>query len=502
MSGRYNGFVFQHKDTSAGKLTAKAPLKTAVREIEGGVPIFSFSVKEKEPAKKDKDSKKQIKKTPVKSSSGLRGGRVRGAAPRDSGTRDAPPTRKKITEEIRPAKPATPAKKPQGPAAAPLFRFSLGSSAAPQGISNTTGANKPDLPKVEQKRPQMPEIATAEQKKAPEQIEPPKATKRISSTDRKSKIEKTHSAEASENPSVTSTNSRSKEASLTSPHAPAPAPSPIPALPAIQSLASSGRASLGTFSGDRRRTSVFKTRRESLFGYDQIYNGSVLPSDFHKHSNDSQDRKARIKQILLWITKYVSNGHAKIKDVPPERVEEVCKQIIGKIPHLELSPPPPQVEHVSEEVKETIREIESGADAYAKEISAWQKAYSDILRRYSVSVPFEDIETAKRFSLRRCSVARSIGHSVSRSFDQSSFGGVSFDSTYVQLDTPREVASVLVRKLEELLSSLNSTRYFIFLSFEYTRKVSEHLLNASYPIEKSKANAILQVLCRTTKKKV
>ncbi|KAI5135868.1 uncharacterized protein NESG_00140 [Nematocida ausubeli] len=244
------------------------------------------------------------------------------------------------------------------------------------------------------------------------------------------------------------------------------------------------RLSLDAF--DARKCSIFQTRRESLFGYDQIYGGSVSPEDFYRHSNISQPAKTRTKQILLWIAKYISNGHLKIDGLTEESTQKICTMYMRQINELVLPEQPKTKEdsHIVDNAKSVIVALQDDTAKYRSEIEKWKEVYSTLLHSYTLKVPlFAPEENMRRLSIHR----------------QSMNGLVSFDATVIGC-TPVDTMRALSRRLEELHSSLNSSRYFLFLSLEYTKKVCGSLLEASHPLDKSKANALLHVLCKISRK--
>ncbi|KAI5190507.1 hypothetical protein NECID01_1013 [Nematocida sp. AWRm77] len=248
-------------------------------------------------------------------------------------------------------------------------------------------------------------------------------------------------------------------------------------------------------SSRKRRCSIFKTRRESLFGYDQIDNGSILPTDFYKHSNESQEPKARIKQVLIWIIKYISNGHMGIEGISQDRLQSICDAFIKKVPFLEY--PSEKKQDKKEEdgsaegtecsTSALLSSLHADSSRYALEIEKWKNMYSSVLRTYTLSVPLRtEKETHRRLSL---SIQR---HSLSGT------GMVSFDATLIP-HSPNEVLLTVQRRIEDLHTVLNSSRYFMFLAAEYTKKVCSSLVSASCSVDKTKANALLQMLCRSGK---
>ncbi|KAH9386401.1 uncharacterized protein NEMAJ01_1297 [Nematocida major] len=244
------------------------------------------------------------------------------------------------------------------------------------------------------------------------------------------------------------------------------------------------RLSLDVF--DTKKKSVFQTRRESLFGYDQLYSGSVSPEDFYRHSNASQPAKTRIKQVLLWISKYISNGHVCVEGVSPEALREICAMYMKKVGSLVIPEREKKKEnaHIVENANTAIQALRMDMCRSNAEIEKWKTIYSSMLAQYSIAVPLHMPEE----SLRRLSIRR-----------QSFNGLVSFDATVVDA-SPIDIKRILARNLEELHSALNSSRYFMFLSLEYTKRVCGSLLEASHPLDKSKANALLHVLCRISRK--
>lgn len=251
------------------------------------------------------------------------------------------------------------------------------------------------------------------------------------------------------------------------------------------------KLSLDFLASGKRRCSIFKTRRESLFGYDQIYNGSILPGDFYKHSNESQDTRARAKQVLIWIIKYVANGHLKMQGISQERLQAICDSFIKKVPCLEIPPtglPVAGRQQISPEKEQTDKELlaslRQDSSRYLAEIAKWKHLYSAVARTYTLSVPLcSEKESQRRLSL---SIQRqSLGPP----------GLVSFEATLVA-HSPNELQQSLRRRLEDLNTILNSSRYFMFLAMEYTKRVCASLVSASCSIDKPKANALLQLLCR------
>ncbi|KAI5154657.1 hypothetical protein NEPAR06_1288 [Nematocida parisii] len=245
------------------------------------------------------------------------------------------------------------------------------------------------------------------------------------------------------------------------------------------------RLSLDVF--DKKKCSVFQTRRESLFGYDQIYGGGVSPDDFYRHSNASQPAKTRIKQILLWIAKYISNGHVKIDGLSEENTQKICTMYMRKINELVLLPEhkkPKEDSHIVENAKNMVVSLQEATARHSSEIQKWQEAYHAVRNSYTLSIPllFSE-ENTRRMSLHR----------------QSFNGLVSFDATFID-NTPSDIKRIISRNLEVMHSSLNSTRYFMFLSLEYAKKVSGSLLEASHPLDKPRTNALLHVLCRISRK--
>lgn len=244
------------------------------------------------------------------------------------------------------------------------------------------------------------------------------------------------------------------------------------------------RLSLDVF--DHKRCSVFQTRRESLFGYDQIYGGSVSPEDFYRHSNSSQCQKTRIKQILLWIAKYIANGHVKIEGISLEKVQSICQMYMKRISSLVLPEREKKKEdsHIVENATGVIEALNLCTGQYSNEIQKWKELYGSMLHAYTLNVPLQiPEENTRRLSMHR----------------QSLSGLVSFDATVIG-SSPLEIKHILVRNLEDLHSSLNSSRYFMFLSLEYAKRVCGSLLEASHPLDKSRANALLHVLCRISQK--
>ncbi|OAG30526.1 hypothetical protein NEIG_00038 [Nematocida sp. ERTm5] len=244
------------------------------------------------------------------------------------------------------------------------------------------------------------------------------------------------------------------------------------------------RLSLDVF--DKKKCSVFQTRRESLFGYDQIYGGGVSPDDFYRHSNASQPTKTRIKQILLWIAKYISNGHVKIDGLSEENTQKICTMYMRKINELVLPEhkKPKEDSHIVENAKNMVVSLQEATARHSIEIQKWQEEYHAVRNSYTLSIPllFSE-ENTRRMSLHR----------------QSFNGLVSFDATFID-NTPSDIKRIISRNLEVMHSSLNSTRYFMFLSLEYAKKVCGSLLEASHPLDKPRTNALLHVLCRISRK--
>ncbi|KAI5180966.1 hypothetical protein NEOKW01_1207 [Nematocida sp. AWRm80] len=241
-----------------------------------------------------------------------------------------------------------------------------------------------------------------------------------------------------------------------------------------------------------RKVSVFRVKRESLFGYDQIYTGSIRPNDFYKHCNSSLDNSARIKQVLQWIVTYVHNGHIPVAGVSPEKVKEICEMLLKKISSLSLKSilETEAPVTITEEAQNIITTLQREKQSYSREIEKWRIAYQNIGRRYRVSMPLSEEEHSRRVSLSFTQ------HNSSILCDL-----VSFDRTVI-IEASNDVLSLCKRRIELLNSVLNSSRYFISLSLEYTNRIASTLLAAAHPLDIPKANALLEMLCKVTRRQL
>lgn len=251
------------------------------------------------------------------------------------------------------------------------------------------------------------------------------------------------------------------------------------------------RLSLTARGPEAKILGIFKARRESLAEYESIYNGGVRPEDFHKHSNESQDKKTRIKQLLLWIVKHIASTDTPSLQLPREEKEKACAYFAKRVPLLVLnvldtSPQEASGINITEQTQEIFGQLHAECARYDEEIRKWRHIGSSILLQHRPRLPlatFAFVEEAASTSFRRHSVAAS----------------VSFDATTIAVVHFSNIQTALSRKVEELNSALNSSRYFMFLSSEYTKKVCCSILEAAHPLDRARANALLRLLCRITR---
>ncbi|KAI5171790.1 hypothetical protein NEFER03_1095 [Nematocida sp. LUAm3] len=246
------------------------------------------------------------------------------------------------------------------------------------------------------------------------------------------------------------------------------------------------RLSLDVFSSSKRRCSVFQERRESFLGYEDMCNGKVSPSNFHKHSNENQGASARIKQILIWATKYISNGHVKIEGVSNERLQSICSKYLKKIPSFSLPKTPVKTKTpiISEDAQAVLHTVQEEMYKTTLEIEKWERIYRDVSLSYKIVLPNFSSEEVL---------------SGSQSFSIQSSQMISFEKTLLPVGSS-EVLALCSRRMEELRGAISSSKYFILLSSEYVKRVCSSLLEAIHPHNKAKANAMLRVLCQITRK--
>jgi hypothetical protein len=233
-----------------------------------------------------------------------------------------------------------------------------------------------------------------------------------------------------------------------------------------------------------RRTSVFKSRRESLFGYEHIHSGMIDPAEFHKHSNESQCRTTRIKQILLWSINYISKGDAAMGGLRGEELKRKCEAVAGKVRDsklvLDVSSKREMMENpINERARVLVEKTRREISRYKEEIERWRAVGESVLKESMVSLPLGKTKSRRescRESLRPC-------------------GFVSFEATSLALEMGSgKIFSVVTRKMEEMNTALNSLKYYVFLSLEYTDRVYNGLLDMCYRAEEEKDPGALLVL--------
>lgn len=247
----------------------------------------------------------------------------------------------------------------------------------------------------------------------------------------------------------------------------------------------------------KRRSSIFKTRRESLFSYEHVYNGVVNPCDFYKHSNESQSKGARIKQVLLWAIKYISTGNVAIDGLSAEGLSQACAPLIPRVidRRLEFAAAPARREErenpINERAKGLLEKTRGEIEKYQQEIERWAAKRREVFCENKLFPPLgADAPAVARRS--------SIPHALSMRSSTQSFVSFEASSLVSPGSSAGKLSSLVSRKIEELRVSINSIRYYIFLSSEYTDRVYSTLFDAycgTTSAEDADAHALLQVLC-------
>lgn len=245
------------------------------------------------------------------------------------------------------------------------------------------------------------------------------------------------------------------------------------------------------------RASIFKTRRESLFSYENLHDGTVDPKDFFKHSNASQGRDMRIKQILLWIIRYIGNGRVEIPELGGEDVGREAEALIKSVAEREISVPEvtgseERENPINERARELIVKTRKEIQEYKEEIEKWKRKRREAINENTFSMPLvsEDeceIVAAPSFKAPRYSVSCTfVSFEESFHYDPSS-----------PLQSSQTLFPLIEKKIEELGTSVNSIRYFVFLASEYTDRIYNSLFEVycgSGDVGEKDAQALLKVL--------